>query len=472
MDGRVRVAVARRPGSTAGRRRPRAAGDLGLHARPRRRVRQRPGARPSRLPGRRRGAARGALRVLDRHQPRCSAARRAARRAGSAARGGWSSARAATASSAATCCCRACSSTRRPATARPRSPPAAEAAAIGERFGDADLFALAAHDQGILLIKQGRVRRGSRPARRGDGRGHRGRAVADRQRLRLLRRDHGLPGGVRSAARPGVDRGPDALVRAAARHGQLHAAPACVHRAEIMQLHGAWPERAGGGAAGGRALRAGGERVGRRPGPLPAGRGPSPAGRVRRGRGGLPGARSRRGCEPQPGLALLRLAAGQPATPRRPRSAALLAETSEPSKRAGLLPAYVEIMLAVGDLQAARGAVRGARGDRRALGGRHDRRDGGARPGSGRAGRGRRARGAGRAARRRRRRGASSRRRTRRRARGVLVGLACAALGDDDTAALELEAAREVFERLGAAPDLARARRARPPRRAPATRMG
>ena len=38
----------------------------------------------------------------------------------------------------------------------------------------------------------------------------------------------------------------------------------------------------------------------------------------------------------------------------------------------------------------------------------------------------------------------------------VQVGLACRALGDEDTAALELEAARGVFERLGAAPDLAR----------------
>jgi DNA-binding CsgD family transcriptional regulator len=37
-----------------------------------------------------------------------------------------------------------------------------------------------------------------------------------------------------------------------------------------------------------------------------------------------------------------------------------------------------------------------------------------------------------------------------------LVGRACAALGDEDTAALELEAARETFTRLGAAPDLAR----------------
>jgi DNA-binding NarL/FixJ family response regulator len=38
----------------------------------------------------------------------------------------------------------------------------------------------------------------------------------------------------------------------------------------------------------------------------------------------------------------------------------------------------------------------------------------------------------------------------------VLVASACAELGDDDTASLELEAARDVFARLGAAPDLAR----------------
>ncbi len=37
-----------------------------------------------------------------------------------------------------------------------------------------------------------------------------------------------------------------------------------------------------------------------------------------------------------------------------------------------------------------------------------------------------------------------------------LVGLACRALGDEDTAELELEAARAAFAELGAAPDLAR----------------
>ena len=38
----------------------------------------------------------------------------------------------------------------------------------------------------------------------------------------------------------------------------------------------------------------------------------------------------------------------------------------------------------------------------------------------------------------------------------VLIGLACRALGDEDGADLEIDAARSVFERLGAIPDLAR----------------
>ena len=38
----------------------------------------------------------------------------------------------------------------------------------------------------------------------------------------------------------------------------------------------------------------------------------------------------------------------------------------------------------------------------------------------------------------------------------VQIGLACRALGDDDAADLELDAARAAFERLGARPDLAR----------------
>jgi DNA-binding NarL/FixJ family response regulator len=37
-----------------------------------------------------------------------------------------------------------------------------------------------------------------------------------------------------------------------------------------------------------------------------------------------------------------------------------------------------------------------------------------------------------------------------------LIGRVCGALGDEESAALEVAAARELFERLGAAPDLAR----------------
>lgn len=39
---------------------------------------------------------------------------------------------------------------------------------------------------------------------------------------------------------------------------------------------------------------------------------------------------------------------------------------------------------------------------------------------------------------------------------GILIALARQALGDSDTAEMELDAAREVFERLGAAPELKR----------------
>jgi len=64
---------------------------------------------------------------------------------------------------------------------------------------------------------------------------------------------------------------------------------------------------------------------------------------------------NRCGHEPQPGLALLRLAQGNAksavSTIRR-----AVTEHTQPLQRAGLLPAYVEIMLADGDLDAARAA--------------------------------------------------------------------------------------------------------------------
>src|SRR4029453_10203254 len=47
----------------------------------------------------------------------------------------------------------------------------------------------------------------------------------------------------------------------------------------------------------------------------------------------------------------------------------------------------------------------------------------------------------------------------------VLVGLGCRALGDEEAAAMELDAARGIFAQLGAAPDLTRLE-APPPREA------
>src|SRR5439155_8833570 len=64
---------------------------------------------------------------------------------------------------------------------------------------------------------------------------------------------------------------------------------------------------------------------------------------------------SRLGLEPQPGLALLRLAQGDPhASAAAIRRA--VAEATDPAARAGLLPAFVEIVLAADDLDAAREA--------------------------------------------------------------------------------------------------------------------
>jgi Flavin-binding monooxygenase-like len=158
--------------------------------------------------------------------------------------------------------------------------------------------------------------------------------------------------------------------------------------------------------------------------------------------------------EPQPGLALLRLAQGDSGA----ASAAIrraVGETSEPSKRVGLLPAYVEIMLAIGDVQEARSACRelgeisagfqsGMLGAMAAYArGAVDLADGDVRA----------ALVALRHARQVWQELEVSYEAARVRA---LLGLACRTLGDEDTAALELEAARGDFANLGAAPDLAR----------------
>jgi DNA-binding NarL/FixJ family response regulator len=165
------------------------------------------------------------------------------------------------------------------------------------------------------------------------------------------------------------------------------------------------------------------------------------------------GEASRYGREPQPGLALLRLAQGN----RAAAAAAIrraVGETTQPLKRAVLLPAYVEIMVASGDLEAARSACREL--DDVAEGRDSSMLDAMAAQAHGEVAL---AEGDGDAAL------ASLRRACRAwqdldapheaaRAR-ALVGLSCRALGDEDTATLDLEAARSVFGELRAAPALA-----------------
>jgi DNA-binding NarL/FixJ family response regulator len=163
---------------------------------------------------------------------------------------------------------------------------------------------------------------------------------------------------------------------------------------------------------------------------------------------------SRWGLEPQPGLALLRLVQGRTdaaeAAIRR-----VVAETTDRLQRAKLLPAQVEIMLAVGDVPAARGAADELTGiaERYATPALH--------AVAGHAcGAVLLAEGDTRAALASLRRAWTAWQEIQApyeaaRAR-LLVGLGCRTLGDEEAAALELDAARGVFAQLGATPDLAR----------------
>jgi DNA-binding CsgD family transcriptional regulator len=226
-----------------------------------------------------------------------------------------------------------------------------------------------------------------------------------------------------------------------------------LHRAELLTLHGAWPDAM-------EEARLASARFLEPTGHPAAGAAAYQQAELHRLRGETTEAEeayrraSRWGREPQPGLALLRLAQGQAAAAQAAIRRVLDEATDRPD-RCRLLPAFVEIALAGGDLAAAgaaaeeldaaageldapllraaatqaKGAVLLAEGDAMAALAA--------------------LRGAWAAWRELEAPYEGARAR-------VLIGLACRALGDQDSAAMELDAARWAFQQLGAALDLAR----------------
>nr|MBA3376224.1 helix-turn-helix transcriptional regulator [Actinomycetota bacterium] len=232
---------------------------------------------------------------------------------------------------------------------------AAEVVAIAERFGDADGFALATHAHGQMLIKSGRVKEGL--------------ALLDEAMVAVTAGE--LSPGVTGMVYCGVilalqevyevrraREWTAALTRWCNGQPDLKAftGRCLVHRAEILQLQGAWPD------ALEEAQRAR-QRFVETMNESRVGLALYREAELHRLLGEFDAAEeayreaSRYGWEPQPGLAQLRLAQGRTdaalSTIRR-----VLGEATDPLKRAGLLPAYVEIVLAVGDVDDARSACR------------------------------------------------------------------------------------------------------------------
>jgi DNA-binding NarL/FixJ family response regulator len=230
---------------------------------------------------------------------------------------------------------------------------AAAATDVARRFSDPDLLALATHTEGRLLLAGGRIREGLEKLDE---------AILGVTSGEVSPRPSGIVycgaiDGCRMAFDPRrASEWTDALYAWCETQPEMLAftGDCHLHRGELLELHGSWAEAlAELERAAQRARRAGNVRV--------AAGAAYRRGEIHRLRGELERAEqayrdaARGGYEPQPGLALLRAAQGDSAaavgTMRR-----LHGDAADPADRARLLPAYAEIMLGAGDLEAAREA--------------------------------------------------------------------------------------------------------------------
>ena len=329
---------------------------------------------------------------------------------------------------------------------------ATRAAEIGDRCGDAELSASARHLQGRVLLEQGQLERGL---------AHLDEAMLAVASGELSPLVAGLTycsviDGCQQVYELGRAREwTSALARWCEEQPEMVAfTGVCLaHRAEIMQLHGAWDDAL-------REARRDCERCARVANRQAAAAALYQQAEVHRLRGEFSAAEeayrsaNEKGLEPQPGLALLRLAQGR-ADAAAAALRRVLRATSDRLKRARLLPAHVEVMLAVDALEEARGACRELEEIARSVAtgvldavAAHAR--GAVRLAEGDAA-------AALAPLRRAARAWQQLEAPHMAARArVLIGLACRALEDRDQGELELAAARAEFARLGAAPDIAR----------------
>jgi DNA-binding CsgD family transcriptional regulator len=328
---------------------------------------------------------------------------------------------------------------------------AGRAVEMGNRVGDRDLVTISAHIQGRARIKEGRVGEGLAlldEAMVGVTAGETSFGITSWVYCSVIAACHELH-ELRRAREWTVAL--NAWCDARPQYTGAFSGVCRIHRAELLQLGGAWADAV-------REARLACEQLTQGFAEAMAGPAFYQLGEIHRLRGEFASAEeafraaSRYGWETQPGLALLWLAqrkvdASVAAIRRR------LAETTDRLVRSRLLPAYVEIMLATDDVAAARQGTRELAEiveayDTAALHARSAH-----------------ARGAVHLADASPESALPALRHAWRlwreldapyeaaRAR-VLVGVACRALHDEDTAVMELDAARQTFAGLGAIPDL------------------